>query len=653
MQLLLARDAHFRKTYPKLQKMNEHNLVSPIEFVRRMESHWRNSLQLIPNSKLKANWYSMANCFNASISNESIAWRILSPPTGAGKTEGLILYAAMMSKINAVRPTTRTGILIVSRTKAQCDEIAQRINSLVGRTVAISRHSENPVSAQECVGKDMLVVTHEAYRLALEADYRGKPERLSRMLAHHGDLTVIDEAPANLVCSYKVTSNDLRQILALVDSPTAIKYQPQVKAIRDLLQRFEEKELLTNPKRCLLWSSGDKQSAEWTCEVSFNHLALEIMHTPPEFLEYWTDHHGHLEKFQNHVRSVFIAIKKLFNSWAFYCKSGLSHELHTAEFPVPKSLKGPVVLDATANQNILWDLMDSRAVRIERAESSRAYANATIHVARTRGTGKASLIAKANTRLPMFFKELEKRQKGSTVLLCLPMDLEEKAASLIPEELNCSLAHWGALDGKNEWQNHDTLVLASLPYRSRIDLLVTFMALQGPQSPHWLDRPTWKHFPDVIQAMEVQWVSVLVIQAINRIRCRRSTNINGDCLSSDIFIVLPKGNRGKTVLSNIETEMPGIKVEPWIFSFDDSTSRLTKRKGFEEFITFVEQLPLGKISTKQISSKLCWSLSKLKELNRALRNEAHWLPLYLCQYGVTFCHNGKGGRGSELLLTKT
>jgi hypothetical protein len=44
-----------------------------------------------------------------------------------------------------------------------------------------------------------------------------------------------------------------------------------------------------------------------------------------------------------------------------------------------------------------------------------------------------------------------------------------------------SVGHWGAIDGRNDWQDHDTAVLIGLPYRDEVWATNAFFSLQGVQ----------------------------------------------------------------------------------------------------------------------------------------------------------------------------
>ena len=64
--------------------------LHPDEFVQRMENHWINELNNVPNKALKESWHQIAETFEHHIQNhddpeKARKWTVLSPPTGAGK----------------------------------------------------------------------------------------------------------------------------------------------------------------------------------------------------------------------------------------------------------------------------------------------------------------------------------------------------------------------------------------------------------------------------------------------------------------------------------------------------------------------------------------------------------------------------------------
>lgn len=72
----------------------DQSLVSPEAFSAAMTQRWLN-LGNTPSSRLVQVWSIMASTFAAAITFRDRKWRVLQPPTGTGKTQGLCVYAAL------------------------------------------------------------------------------------------------------------------------------------------------------------------------------------------------------------------------------------------------------------------------------------------------------------------------------------------------------------------------------------------------------------------------------------------------------------------------------------------------------------------------------------------------------------------------------
>ncbi len=112
--------------------------------------HWSQRLQLVTSPALRDLWSKMASTFRTSIINSitgvvDAPWLILQPPTGSGKTEGACVFAAMQAEANAEGLLKPVGVLIVTRRIEQADALAERVNELTGRVVAVAHHSDETV----------------------------------------------------------------------------------------------------------------------------------------------------------------------------------------------------------------------------------------------------------------------------------------------------------------------------------------------------------------------------------------------------------------------------------------------------------------------------------------------------------------------------
>ena len=166
----------------------------------------------------------------------------------------------------------------------------------------------------------------------------------------------------------------------------------------------------------------------------------------------------------------------------------------------------------------------------------------------------------------------------------------------------------------------------------------TFFALQGAQDDTWLRSPEWKQYRDVRRVMEQRQLSVSIIQAINRVRCRRVIDAEGRSPNADIFIVLPKDKDGDAILQDISSDMPGLNVVDWQFELDGPKVR-RPRKGtsHEALISFMgNRLP---------------GPDGMRALRTVLRDKEHATTKALQQVGVEYVTRGQG-RGAKSFLVK-
>ncbi|KQU64841.1 hypothetical protein ASC75_12560 [Aminobacter sp. DSM 101952] len=637
--------------------MAARNIVAPIDFARRMKIHWETVLGNTSANSLEQLWQVTARTFNEAIITSDQRWRVLEPATGTGKTQGLIVYSAMMAELNAVCGlSNRTGILVVVRTIAQADEIVVSINELAGRPVAIARHSDNKVVVERCGDRDVLVITHSAYQRAVEAIYRNQQGKWEEFVMWEGGrrcLTIIDEAIANIIEHYQVTAQDISNVLAVIDQPTRLRHNAAVQAVESLKGKLEFLEFeRPDEQQGLLWRDPNGSEIEWTDNHFLAELIDEVTRLPLDMMVLRKDSPLDRQRLADQYSTTLRSCESILTKWAYYQRSGDWDTINNSELLIPVELPGPVVLDATASHNMLWELLGERVDRPLLPSKARNYRNVRLHVAYAIGLGKGSMKEKGGARVARVIKELEKSCKEKSVLVCLHQLLEPKALTLDPKFSRYAVAHWGAIDGKNDWQDYDTAVILGLHYRGDLWAVGTFIALQGLPEDEWFASPSWKGYDNVRKVMEQKQVTVSVIQAINRIRCRKVINAEGDCPPADVYIILPGNRQGASILQDITAEMPGIEVVQWAFELDGDAVQVRLADGYDALISYMAHRPSGEASMKSIRSELGWCSSKMKELGRLLRDSGHRITAMLAEMGVTFRHNGKMGRGANGWLVK-
>ena len=104
------------------------------------------------------------------------------PLLAQGRTMGAVVYSGLQAEHNAalVPGAIPVGIMIVTRLKAQADEVASGINAYVGRQVAIADHTDHRATPEQLDVSDIVVITHAANPLGCPCRSVATPYALAR-----------------------------------------------------------------------------------------------------------------------------------------------------------------------------------------------------------------------------------------------------------------------------------------------------------------------------------------------------------------------------------------------------------------------------------------------------------------------------------------
>ena len=138
---------------------------------------------------------------------------------------------------------------------------------------------------------------------------------------------------------------------------------------------------------------------------------------------------------RNVVDEILQDVEAMFASFAYYYKSGEQHSINGATYLLPPGLPGAVILDATANNDLLYKLLEDRVHVATIPANVRDYSNVTVHVARTSsGLGKSVANDTKHLRLPRLAKYLsETVAPERSVFLCVHKHSEALAETFRTE----------------------------------------------------------------------------------------------------------------------------------------------------------------------------------------------------------------------------
>ena len=639
---------------------------SPAVFADRMTAHWT-ALGNTPSAKLQTLWRTMAGTFNDAADNSrDRKWRVLEPPTGSGKTQGLCVYSALVIEGNrhAAQPL---GVLVVTRTIAQAEEIVATIRGLLPDDAdhrrAMAKHSENRLNIFQMDGADVLVITHAAYTLALEGLSKDNADRWQALSNwQHGPrrLTIIDEALAGVVEENQVTGDAVRRVLGYIDPELRGQYPAQVMAlekVHDVLNQLQAKwqqlqDTGAKPfSSRIVWRAVHDGRITFPESLSMGPLREAMSSIPYDHKALKKDSPLDRKRIADLVDRTLKDCEAILRRWAYYHRKGKEDTFNSSQLLIPEGLPGPVVLDATATQNFLWELLEDRVEVPSIPQGVRRYDNVRLHIARATGLGKTKMTKLGERRIPRLLANLEETLSSDRkVLLCVHKRVEHIAVGYDHPFAAYSVAHWGAIDGKNDWQDYDTVVVFGLSYRDPVWATNAFFALQGLQDNNWLEKPEWRHYADVRREMQRRQLTVSIIQAVNRVRCRRVVDEEGNCPQTDVFLMLTKDQDGDAILAHLRDEMPGVVVVPWAFKLVGPKESIRRGSSHEALVTFLENRLPGETSMSLIQKELSLSKRALKDLQATLGDADHPLTRALAELGVSYVPGR--GRGSRSYLLK-
>ncbi len=640
--------------------------IAPAEFVGAMQDHWER-LGNVPSDALRAAWLQLAEAFGQHVEahgdpDRATEWTVLQPATGAGKSQGTAVYCGLLARFETT--ATHPGVVIVTRLKADADGMADTINRIAGKAgYALAYHSDakGPGVLESLRTFPVLVITHRAYELALDHLGQGSTVRQTWPYFHDWGvgarrLVVIDEA-LDVVEESRGELEGLRLTLAAIPESVRKDHGHAVEALRTmvgLLEKIGEKTKgQETPERIVLREAvkqGDPPDfgplRRALRDVRFDHQ----MGRSDSALSQgqWAIHDDRLR-----------ALDAIFRGWVYYSRvQGQGHTLNTARLLVPEGVKGAVVLDATASANLVYQLFEHARVLTPPA-GVRSYRNVTLHVSRGHRVGKVAMRDRGEELIAAAFADLSARLPGRSVFV-----VTHKAAEALAVKQEATFrartGHWGAVDGSNEWQDCEAAAVLGLPYRPDTWTANAFMALQGVQTTDWLrsDHRPFKDHDDIRAALKLGQVVTDLVQAINRIRCRRVIDTAGNCPTADVFLALPDGAQGDAIVTGVMRLMEGIRVVPWDLAGAPERSKRGRKGGTGKVAQTIEAATVhlrnalpGKVTKGELSHTLGMTPKAWDQLAAQAKDPGSALASDLAAVGVTYHVEGRG-RGARSYFLK-
>lgn len=601
--------------------------VKPDEFISRMTEQWQNEYKNEVSLEIQTCWKQLVDSFNEVASFPLLSGRhVLCPPTGIGKTKGLALYCSMLP--SSVR------VLIIVRLKIDADNLAKSINSLSNKPIAIANHTDTNHSREQITTSPILIVTHQAYL----SEQPGA-------LTEERSLSVIDES-IELFSHFAVHLDDLKLLLAIIPYSKRTELSEDIEVLQKVIAWLEQQ---ADGKL----STTLRQKADWELPseplVKLKGQLKTILNNRNQFFqadrEFKTQLHTHFSDLLNNLIMVL-------SEWSLYATKGNEHYLATSRL-IMEELPKAIVLDATAELNQIYNYMPNIKI-LPPPINARNYANVTLHVSLGHKVGKGGskevLEQQAAELIDNLKQILGKKRK---LLVCTHKISRRYLEKFKKAFTSYDVAHWNAIDGRNDWHEYDAIAILSLPYTDSIYPACNIEALRLATTPRPLteaeketQRIRWEEFKkqeeeeETLRAasndteaekavpvlhededfssipaklkleetgysaedLRIDSICVSVVQAINRIHCRHSIDAKGNCPPTDVFLLLPQQEAAKRIKDAIHKAMPNIREIEW--DIDIAKRKAKGSKAVHKLLAYLAALPKGRYKAQDIRELL-------------------------------------------------
>jgi hypothetical protein len=293
------------------------------------------------------------------------------------------------------------------------------------------------------------------------------------------------------------------------------------------------------------------------------------------------------------------------NGWGWVSFKAQTAQLNSATLHPSLRCGSGVILDGTAALYAGYGLLSPPVKLITAAANARRYDNVTLHLARGHNADKEYLVERAERLWPEYRSAIEKVLPAhDRVLVCCHNAFEQKVCHDPANPSGMTFEHWGNLDGKNDWDQHEAVALIGLYYFDGTTPANIAQALLGPQTDHWLQNASARRIgahEDVLTAIHRAHIAASAVQAINRVRCRKAIDAAGHCKPTNVFLALPSNADGDAVLAAILEAMPGIQVKTW--QLDAGKRKPRAVPATKKLLAFFECVPAGVYSKTQVRTQ--------------------------------------------------
>jgi hypothetical protein len=551
-------------------------MITPKDYSESYNTKWTTEFNNVSSKALRDSWETLATAFNDCIVDNKetgeVKRRVVSMPTGSGKTTGLAHYLGMLP--------AGTRALVVTAFIKSADELEE----VIGRgnlSKVIAVHSKNGKKISDIGNQQVLIVTHKHFTMNMYNDH-----------INERNLIVIDEA-IDLLTEYEIKNEDLRRLKNIV-SEVCLKSPKTLEEAKNELDKLIGfigitdviHQQINAPKMMSGVEFAMKKTEFLVNDIDgFETLKLDRLRSIVKnnncsriALGKSLDEHKEKE-YKRELLALIETIEYMLQDWFYYySKNGTLRDasLHHVTMKLPN--KSVVVLDATATTNHLYKLFDDVKLYSD-SENARNYANVELYVAKGVKTGLTAMMTEPKAKAEVLIRNLEEHLGADTKALIVTRKKFVPFISDYKVAFKYQVENYGNLTGKNDWKDFDAVVLYGLLHKPKSYNINRHAVAKTP-----MDSMDDTDTRDKLIATDL---ASEVIQAVNRVRCRNVIDEEGNCEATKVFLTLPSGDVGEFILQSITNKMKNIVVKDW--ELDSSMTRTSSKKSswLNSVITYV------------------------------------------------------------------
>ena len=570
---------------------NIHHLISKFS-----QDIWQGECNNTPSIELEETWNILFKAFDScqkNNDNKAPAKRIVVPaPTGTGKTLSMGYYASQLDE--------SVGMLIVTSFISEANEIENFINKFSDKNKAAAYHSESSLKYEIDKLKEyqIAVITHNQFIGATDRKQnevgldRSRIDKLYNFEGGKRQIVVIDES-IETIQETNLEYGDVHLLMTLLNG--YITHKDSNKEYKDVINEeinsLNELADLFDKFKSKLGGASETpiDIKEFNDELKGCNLSFPILKELNNNGELKKHNKAASNESKKGVKEILNNITTLVKSdWLYYTNK---QRFHTARDAQPEDTT-IVVLDATSSINYYYKIHSNIQMINSIPGNVRSYSNVNLFITDKQKTGKQELTNKDNIAeyVNSIATTVDSAFSSEKTAVFTFKNIEERLYKFFENKgiKGIESGHFGDLNGKNDYRDCTTLYIIGTPFKPKY-VITNIHALS---TRGYVD--CFSNDENVKQErvrLEYTLIAADIIQAINRVSCRKVVNKNGDCPNTKVYLTMPDNEElASTIIYSIKKQMPDIKLGKWDFSLVKSKKRGPKPQYEDKLIQAINAL---------------------------------------------------------------